>query len=87
MVFRSVVDVLLALSLSVVSAQAERKVSAPAGRRVAELAAPHAAAAGTAPAVAPVISRRPAPDDRNRGEFVHAIERGGGERSLGIVLA
>ena len=79
MAFRSGIDVLLALSLSV--------VAAPAGRRVAELAAPHAAAAGTAPAVAPVISRRPAPDDRNRGEFVHAIERGGGERSLGIVLA
>ena len=79
MVFRSVVDVLIALSLSVVSAPAERKV--------AELAAPHAAAAGAAPAVAPVISRRPAPDDRNGGEFVHAIERDGGERSLGIVLA
>lgn len=79
MVFRSVVDVLLALSLSVVSAPGERKV--------AKLAAPHAAAAGAAPAVAPVISRRPAPDDRNGGEFVHAIERDGGERSLGIVLA
>jgi len=75
MVFRSVVDVLLALSLSVVSAPGERKV--------AKLAAPHAAAAGAAP----VISRRPAPDDRNGGEFVHAIERDGGERSLGIVLA
>ena len=79
MAFPSVIDVLLVLSLSV--------VAAPAERRVAVLAAPHAAAAGAAPAVAPVISRRPASDDRNHGEFVHAIERGGAERPLGIVLA